>query len=367
MKKILTIAIMLMAVVAAGAQTDFRHLSLDEAAKAAKAENKLIFIDVYTSWCGPCKMMANQTFPQKKVGDFMNKTFVCVKFDAEKEDGPEVAKLYGVKAYPTFIIATSDKKEINRVLGYYEADKWIEKMLQVSQPENSPERLRERYAKGERTPEVVKGMAFIIDDDVRYMYQSNERDSLVNLRDNIVNTYFESLDDNAKLNARNSFIFQYYADDINSRLFEFMVANRSKFAAEQKHVVDSVIGEVYDTMVKDYLGMKIKYDATKYEALKKAIADGGFNAAGKYDVAYQFIETYAKGDLDKYLAFCQKNFKKLAADQITPFIENFAGRYKDATDAQRDKASKYLRSLLPELPIRPIYICAGEISKLEKE
>ena len=78
MKKFFSIAIMLMAVVAAGAQTDFRHISLDEAAKAAKAEGKLIFIDVYTSWCGPCKMMANQTFPQKLVGDYMNKTFVCV-------------------------------------------------------------------------------------------------------------------------------------------------------------------------------------------------------------------------------------------------------------------------------------------------
>lgn len=134
MKKFFSIAIMLMAVMAAGAQTDFRHISLDEAAKAAKAEGKLIFIDVYTSWCGPCKMMANQTFPQKLVGDYMNKTFVCVKFDAEKGEGVDVAKLFDVKAYPTFIVATADKTELNRVLGYYEGPKFVEKLQQCVNP-----------------------------------------------------------------------------------------------------------------------------------------------------------------------------------------------------------------------------------------
>lgn len=351
----------------ATAQTEFRHISLDEAAKAAEAENKLIFIDIYTSWCGPCKMMASKTFPQKEVGDYMNKTFVCVKFDAEKDDGPEVAKLYDVKAYPTFIIATPDKKELNRVLGYYGADKWIEKLQQVVQPENSPVRLRKRYANGERTAEVVKGLAYIIDDDMRMMYQGKERDSLENMRDNMVNSYFNSLDDNSRMDVKNLFIFKEYAYDINSSQFKFMVANRSKFTGEHKEIADKVIAAVYHDELMEALTHGKYSDATAYEALKKAIADGGLNADGKYDTAYQMIETYAKGDLDKYLAFCQKNFKKLPADQVTPFLENFAERFKDGTDEQRAKLCKYLRSLLPDLPIRPLYRCASEISKMEKD
>ena len=367
MKKIISIAIALMAFVAnATAQTYFRNISLDEAAKAAKAEGKLIFIDIYTSWCGPCKKMTNQIFPQKLVGDYMNKTFVCVKFDAEKGEGVDVAKLFGVKAYPTFIVATADKTELNRVLGYYEGPKFVEKLQQCVNPENTPAMLRKRYADGERTPEVIKGLAFIIDDDMLTMYQSQERDSLKNVRDTMIDSYFSSLSDEKRLAAENSFIFEYYAKNIDSQQFGFMVENRSKFLPEFKHKADSVIGLVYNNNVKMYLSGEKKYDAASFNALKTAIADGGYNTDKKYDTAYALIEEYVKGDLDKYLAFCKKNYKRLPNDQLTSFLENFSDKYAEASESQRNAASRFLRSILPELPIRPIYICAGELSKLEK-
>ena len=77
---------------AAMAQTDFRHISYAEGLEAAKAEGKTLFIDFYTEWCGPCKRMARDVFPQKDVGDYMNAKFVCLKIDAEKGEGVELAK-----------------------------------------------------------------------------------------------------------------------------------------------------------------------------------------------------------------------------------------------------------------------------------
>lgn len=52
-----------------------------------------MFVDFYTDWCGPCKVMARDVFPQKQVGDFFNAKFVCLKLNAEKE-GRELAKLF---------------------------------------------------------------------------------------------------------------------------------------------------------------------------------------------------------------------------------------------------------------------------------
>ncbi len=70
--------------------------------KKAKKEKKLIFVDCYTSWCGPCKMLANKVFTQDAVADFFNATFVNAKYDMEKDaDGVLLKEKFGVKAFPT--------------------------------------------------------------------------------------------------------------------------------------------------------------------------------------------------------------------------------------------------------------------------
>ena len=55
---------------------NFRDLTFNEALAQAKAEKKMVFMDCYTSWCGPCKNMTNNVFPQKAAGDYFNPRFV---------------------------------------------------------------------------------------------------------------------------------------------------------------------------------------------------------------------------------------------------------------------------------------------------
>ena len=74
----------------------------------AKQENKLVFMDCYTSWCGPCKMMTSKVFPQKIMGDYFNPRYVCVKFDMEKGEGVDLKTKYDVKAFPTFLCLDSE-------------------------------------------------------------------------------------------------------------------------------------------------------------------------------------------------------------------------------------------------------------------
>lgn len=129
MKKVfLLAALMLVTSVSVMAQgVNFKSGTLKELLAQAKTADKYLFVDVYTTWCGPCKYMANNVFPQAKVGEYFNKTFVNAKFDAEKGEGIEVAKKYGVKAYPTFLILDANGVEVGRIVGGGDPDDFIKK------------------------------------------------------------------------------------------------------------------------------------------------------------------------------------------------------------------------------------------------
>ena len=98
----------------------------DAALKKSKKENKLIFLDAYAAWCGPCKVMARKTFTQKEVGDFFNANFINVKMDMEKdENGSRLARKYKLTAYPTLYFVDSGENIIHQALGMQNAKQLI--------------------------------------------------------------------------------------------------------------------------------------------------------------------------------------------------------------------------------------------------
>ena len=75
-----------------------------DAVAKAQQTGKMIFLDCYTSWCGPCKMMTNTVFPQEKVGAYMNPRFVSIKIDMEKGEGVELAKKLQAKGLDNIVV-----------------------------------------------------------------------------------------------------------------------------------------------------------------------------------------------------------------------------------------------------------------------
>ena len=104
----------------------------DVRTKAGDA-GKLIFIDLYTTWCGPCKTMSNEIFPQENVGEYFNANFINYKIDAEKGEGPGLAKQYKVTAYPTFVFADANGNMVYRFEGAREADRLIKEGEKASE------------------------------------------------------------------------------------------------------------------------------------------------------------------------------------------------------------------------------------------
>lgn len=99
--------------------------SWKEVLATAKKENKLIFLDAYTTWCRPCIMMAKNVFTLDHVAEYYNANFINVTMDMEKGDGPALVKKYKIKAYPDFLWIDGDGKVVHRNGGYKEADVFI--------------------------------------------------------------------------------------------------------------------------------------------------------------------------------------------------------------------------------------------------
>jgi len=104
---------------------EFEHGTWKEVLEKAQQTNKPIFVDVYTTWCGPCKIMDRDIFPLETVGKVYNTAFICYHIDAEKGEGIEVAKKYDVKAYPTYLFIKADGTLAYRAMGSMEAKDFI--------------------------------------------------------------------------------------------------------------------------------------------------------------------------------------------------------------------------------------------------
>ncbi|WP_018623028.1 thioredoxin family protein [Spirosoma luteum] len=95
----------------------FTEASWKDILKKAKAEKKVIFLDAYASWCGPCKLLQKNVFTKKSVGDYYNSKFINVKMDMEKGEGPALAQVYPLEAYPTLLYIDGNGKILRKVLG----------------------------------------------------------------------------------------------------------------------------------------------------------------------------------------------------------------------------------------------------------
>ncbi len=114
----------------------FRKNTFSEALQMAKKENKLIFLYVNASWCGPCIELKMTTFRSKAVGEQYNPAFINISLNGEKGDGPALAIKYKVRGYPTFLFINSDGKVVYRTDGFLNAKNFLdlgEKIYKMNQ------------------------------------------------------------------------------------------------------------------------------------------------------------------------------------------------------------------------------------------
>jgi thioredoxin-related protein len=135
----------------------FQHISLDEAVKKAKVENKPIFIDVYATWCGPCKYLSREVFVEDELGAYMNANFINLKLDGEEGDGDYLMAEFGLDAFPTMLFLSPNQEELNRIVGALSAEEILDISKGVIDPTSTKiYQLRSRYDKGDRDKEFMQ-------------------------------------------------------------------------------------------------------------------------------------------------------------------------------------------------------------------
>jgi thioredoxin-related protein len=158
-----------------GMKFDHEH-SWSEILAKAKAENKYIFMDCFTTWCGPCKYMSTTIFPMKEVGDFYNDKYIMVKvqFDTTANDDAHVKSWfkdmeainakYKIMAYPTYLFFAPDGEAVHRAVGSSDAKTFLAKGKDAMDPSKQYYTQLKQYENGKKDPAFLRTLAMVADD-----------------------------------------------------------------------------------------------------------------------------------------------------------------------------------------------------------
>jgi thioredoxin-related protein len=187
----------------------------EDALEQAATNNKMIFVDAYAVWCGPCKMMNKNVFTDGKVGAFYNENFVNVKVDMEKGIGLDLARKFKVMAYPTLLYLDSQGNELHRAVGYQNSDQFLELGQMVQDPSKQMSFLKKKYEGGDRSQKTL------------YNYSQAIFDAYTGGHETIAAEYLATLDDwSSEENLK--YIFKM-VETIDSPLFDYLKENRIAF------------------------------------------------------------------------------------------------------------------------------------------
>ena len=138
---------------------EFFDGSFDDALLLAAQEDKMVFVDVYTIWCGPCVVMQETVFPLPEVGEFFNARFINYKLDAENQgqNGPELEAHYDIRVYPTYLILDHNGNELHRASSALPSDQFIAMVSRMlGESDSTFEGMQKRFDSGERSPEFIR-------------------------------------------------------------------------------------------------------------------------------------------------------------------------------------------------------------------
>ncbi|MEM8526116.1 MAG: thioredoxin family protein [Bacteroidota bacterium] len=318
---------------------NFDNADWENTLKKAKEEDKLIFVDAYTTWCGPCKWMDANVFTDEKVGEFYNENFINVKIDQEKGEGILFQKAYGVRGFPSFLFIDGKGEVVHRGIGSKPTAQFVSLGEAALDPEQQIGKMIKQYKEGDRSPEFLaeyadsaskaglseagKVMGEYLDTQDNWLNEANV-EMLVNMSYSMrpnqfkETKYFEYIKENRKALYEHS--DKGTIDGILTRTIIYSFPRQNPPSDEE---MVAALEEALPGQGEQILEMRkvenLIYKARNDDALKQEFLEKSIALMEKYDVedsnflnsiAWSFYEfTDDKKMLEKAKVYAQKSIK----------------------------------------------------------
>jgi thioredoxin-related protein len=286
--------------IAQNRQITFEKGNLASVFEKAKKENKLIFVDAFTVWCGPCKHMAKHVFTNDTVADYYNANFVNLKLDMEKGEGLDFAKKYDVSCYPNMMFLDGNGNVIHRVAGSMPSAQFVD------------------FGKKTKTPEVAFG-ALKAKYESAELNESNVVDYINLLMGCCLDpspkalSYIAKVKEEDLLKRTNWIVMRDFVYNHESREIKYFLKNQSAFENKfGKDTVEQKLQQLGKSYFSKYSRAK-EFDQVGYEKAKKEFAE------------LKWPNTNAiifESDLDTYGRFNKAKYYELAAADFQKYYNN---------------------------------------------
>lgn len=316
----------------------FDHSSWDDVLKKAQTENKLIFIDAYTTWCGPCKMMAKNVFTDAEVGTLFNQNFINVKLDMEKEPGLSLKSKLSVTAYPTLIFIDSNVNIEHKAVGALPKAEFLKFGNEVLGDAMKLSDYNEAYQK-----DGVANLEFL----TNYLEMLSSAGENAKLKE-VVMRYFDELELAKLLSQENWDLFKTYIHNTDNKAFRYLLDQRKAFEAAFE--TNEVTEKIYYTFLRQGNQLCDKLESGKFQ-LNTERQVQFLSQLEKYEIkdrakiiAYSNISTARSlGNWKSFVNHISTNLKSGLIDKSIMSLYNYALPINRATEDKdlRTEAAKW--------------------------
>src|SRR5579863_1419172 len=148
-----------------------KGLSWKKILAKAKQQNKFILVDCYATWCGPCKKMDKDVYPNYNVGEYINSKYISVKVqmdttkldDKQKQiwyaDAKTFRQSYQINAFPSYLFFSPEGKCVHKGEGYMKVEDFVQLCEDAINPKKQFYTLLENYEKGYRDYSALRYLA----------------------------------------------------------------------------------------------------------------------------------------------------------------------------------------------------------------